>query len=629
MSSTVLPEVLRMQRDDGRLYRAARVAVTPATDDSQTRAISLAISSETPVLRYDWRTGTYYHEVLSHDPSAVDLSRAQNGLPLLLGHDQDEIVGRALGITVDADGVLRAADVKFSRSEDGQNAMMDVADGILTDTSVGYVVGDTYEEVKADGDEYPTRTYTSWTPFEVSLVAVPADPTVGVGRSAIPAPVITPDVALRAPEIRNMVEHETVTGRGESREAVIRSMCVGAGASAERAEAFVNSDKSVREIQGELIADLAARNATERETLALTPKEQKRYSLVSALNSLANGKRDGFEFEVSDQLARAMGKETAGLFMPTSLSAQNPAFAPDGRTLLSVGNKANTKGGETVFTEPGDFIDLLRNRMVTTTLGAQYLSGLSSDIGWPEQTAAGTFSWGAETANAALSSASTRLRVMSPKIGQSATTVSRQLLRQSSFDVENMIRNDIAAVHAIGIDSAAINGTGTGSQPTGIVNTAGIGSVVGGTNGAAPSYDFAVNLQRLVAAANAYGGNLAYGAHPLLAATMMRTQQFSGTNGVPLWTGNILDGQVAGFRAIGSTQFQSGLTKGTATGTIAHLVFGDWSSLVIGDFGPGLELIVDPFTSGPSVVKLMSIQMVDVFLRYPAKFAAMLDAVAA
>jgi HK97 family phage major capsid protein len=614
MSITPSPEVLRMQRDDGTMYRSATVTVAPKDDATETRAISLAISSELPVLRYDWRNGGYYYEVLRHDASAVDLSRAQNGLPLLLGHDQDDVVGRAMGITVDADGVLRASDTKFSRSDAGRNAMMDVEDGILTDTSVGYVVGATYEEVKAETDEYPTRTYTSWTPFEVSLVAVPADPTVGVGRSAIPAPVLSIQVADKSQERTMSVNTEAPAA--ESRADFILNACAAAGVGAEKARELLASDKDHSAITRELMDVVAARHTSKPSAVVdLTEKEERQYSIVRAMNALVNGKRDGFEFEVSDEIAKKMGKESRGVHMPTSIGK---------RTLLSVGNKANTKAGETVFVENGGFIDLLRNRMVTAQMGVGVVGGLQGDLAFVNQSAAGTASWTDEVTNTGLSSASTGIRTITPKTLQSATSYTRQLLAQSSFDIENMVRNDLANIHALAIDLAVIAGTGASNQPRGILNTVGIGAVVGGTNGAVPIWDNWVDLQREVAIDNALAGALGYLVHPLAAARAMKTQMFASTNGAAIWSGNILDGQVAGFRAMASTQLPSGQTKGTST-DCSPIIFGDFSAASVFEWG-SIEVIPDALTIGPTRVKIMTLQMVDIFIRYAEKFAVMADA---
>jgi HK97 family phage major capsid protein len=342
--------------------------------------------------------------------------------------------------------------------------------------------------------------------------------------------------------------------------------------------------------------------------------------VVRAINALLSGKRDGFEFEVSDAITQQTGRQTTGVLVPTSISAALPGGGQ--RSQLSVGGAA--KGAETKFTEYAGFIDMLRSRLAVAAMGANFVGGVQGDLGFVNQTAAGTATWGNETANAALSSLSTGLRTAAPKTLQSATSYTRQLLRQSVVDVENLVRSDIAAVHARAIDLAAIAGTGASNQPRGILNTVGIGAVVGGTNGAQPTYENLVALQREVAVDNALMGSLGYLAHPLVAARLMLTQKFAGTSGDPVWTGSMLEGQAAGFKAMASTQVPSAQTKGTST-DCSPVIYGDWSSLYVFEWG-AMELLVDQVTLGPALIKVMSIQFVDVFLRYIEAFAAMADA---
>lgn len=617
------------------LFRDATVAVDRAALETRAEGderIPIAISSEHPVERFDWMTGERYLEVLVHEAGAVDLSRAGEGLPLLLNHSSREQVGLVEDISVDSDRRLRGF-ARFSRSQQGQEVRADILDGIRKNVSVGYATGDDYEQSK-NAAEKTVRRYRRWTPYEVSSVPIPADPTVGVGRSASPgtppAPLTPP--ADEARSIRMSVQDNAAGApaaptapAGPTREQVIYDMCEAAGLGVKDARELAASGKGIREISDVLVGKLraAAPSAPAPVHVELTQREQREYSIVRALNALVEKRRSGFEFEVSDSIAKMMGRSTEGVFVPTSISAQNPAAAPDQRTQLSLAAGAG-KGTEAKFTEYGGFIDLLRSRMVTTSMGAQMLSGLQGDLAFVNQSAAGTFAWGTETASASLSSLSTASRTMAPKVGQSATSVSRQLLRQAVFDVENLVRNDIATVHALGIDLAGLHGTGSSNQPRGVTNVSGIGSVVGGTNGAQPTYDNLVDLQKEVAIDNALAGSLGYVVHPLIAARLMKTQQFASTNGVPVWTGNILDGQVAGFKAMASTQVLSAQTKGTST-DCSPIIFGDWSSLIIGEWG-SMELIVDPYTIGPALVKLMSIQMIDVLCRYPEKFAVMADA---
>lgn len=138
--------------------------------DTEARTVSASLSSTLPVKR------VFGDEVLSHDLGSVDLSRAQDGLPLLWSHDRQSPIGIVEGVHVEGDrlrGVLR-----FSRSSRGEEVMSDVRDGILKSMSIGYTVDSWAEDKKSR-----TKTATRWTPFEASVVSVPADHSVGVNRS--------------------------------------------------------------------------------------------------------------------------------------------------------------------------------------------------------------------------------------------------------------------------------------------------------------------------------------------------------------------------------------------------------------------------------------------------------------
>ena len=144
--------------------------------DPDTRTAELAFSSEAPV---DMWFGT---EVLSHAPGAMRTGVRQQTMPLLFNHDMDDLLGVVESISVDKDRVGRAL-VRFGKDERGDWAMQQVLDGVLVNVSFMYRVFKWLEDTEAD-----TLTATDWEPYEISLVTVPADPNVGVGRSAQPAP---------------------------------------------------------------------------------------------------------------------------------------------------------------------------------------------------------------------------------------------------------------------------------------------------------------------------------------------------------------------------------------------------------------------------------------------------------
>jgi HK97 family phage major capsid protein len=172
------------------------------------------------------------------------------------------------------------------------------------------------------------------------------------------------------------------------------------------------------------------------------------------------------------------------------------------------------------------------------------------------------------------------------------------------------------------IDRVGIAGSGTSPEPRGVINTAGIGAVAGGTNGAAPTYAHMVALEEAVALANADIGSLAYVTNAKMRAQLKLTQVFSSTNGQPVWQGN----EVNGYAAAVTQNCPSNLTKGTSSGVCSAIVYGAWRDLLMG-FWSGLDLIVDPITLATSGGRrIVALQDVDVAVRRAASFSAMLDA---
>lgn len=146
--------------------------------DSRRRTISF--SSETPYRRY------FGMEVLDHAEGALDLSRLNETGVLLFNHDVDQVLGKVVRAWVENSRGM--AEVEFDTDSDAEKIFEKVKSGTLKTTSVRYSV-DSWEEVKAgavsaDGRfTGPCSIARKWTPLEVSIVSVPADATVGVGRS--------------------------------------------------------------------------------------------------------------------------------------------------------------------------------------------------------------------------------------------------------------------------------------------------------------------------------------------------------------------------------------------------------------------------------------------------------------
>lgn len=144
------------------------------------RKFVLSFSSEEP---YDRWWGT---EILSHADGAMDLTRLNSIGVVLYNHNRDKVLGKILRAwTENARG---CAEIEFDTDAEAEVIYQKVAGGTLKGVSVGYMV-DIWEEVapnkKSSDGKFtgPCDVATRWTPYEISIVSVPADPTVGVGRS--------------------------------------------------------------------------------------------------------------------------------------------------------------------------------------------------------------------------------------------------------------------------------------------------------------------------------------------------------------------------------------------------------------------------------------------------------------
>ncbi len=153
-----------------------------AEEDGDKRQVELSLSSEEPCRRW------FGDEILSHDAGAIDLSRLEEIGVVLFNHDRDRVIGRVLSVRLDEAMHRLRAVIQFDEDEESERVYQKVRSGTLRGVSVGYAV-DVWEEVKAGATSTngrftgPCEVATRWTPYELSIVSVPADATVGVGRS--------------------------------------------------------------------------------------------------------------------------------------------------------------------------------------------------------------------------------------------------------------------------------------------------------------------------------------------------------------------------------------------------------------------------------------------------------------
>jgi HK97 family phage major capsid protein len=575
------------------------VALERATLNEETRSIELAFSSEAPVER-SWGI-----EILGHAENEMDRGWIGGGTaPLLLDHNPREQVGVVESVTLGEDRKARAV-VRFGRSARAEEVMRDVADGIRTNVSVGYELLDIREEPAKKGEPQTYRA-VRWRPLEVSLVSIPADMTVGVGREA-PASVLpqpkTQESAGMEPEVKEAPAARANDDGAEARRqkeimdlatlANVRDMGIEAVLKGDTVELFRGKVLLARQGEAKPLGVAPAQ-------LDMTPKEVARYSVFRAMRAAAENdwKDAGLELEAHRELSKRFGAGQGKRSFYVPLDVQK-------RDLVAATPSA---GGNLVATDNISFIDILRARSVAMRMGAMRMTGLVGNVTVPRQTGAATAAWLAnEGAGVSESDQTFSQMALSPKNVAAYTEISRQLMMQSSPSAEMIVMNDLAAVVALAVDSAAIQGTGLTGQPTGIISTSGIGSVTG----TSIAYAGILEFQTDVMAANALinPATSGYVCTPAVAALLAIRQRFASTD-TPLWEGGLMDGRVAGFAAMSSTQMPA-----------SRVLFGDWSQLVIAEWG-ALELDVNPYANFPAgITGVRAFYTVDVGVRYAASFS--------
>ena len=577
--------------------------------DEKERTVELAFSSEEPYER------SFGIEILNHDEKSADLTRLRNGAPLLVNHDTNDQVGVVESARIDDDRVGRAV-VRFGNSQRAQEIFGDVKDQIRRLVSVGYYVKQV-DKAERNDDGLATFNVTEWQPLEVSLVAVPADPTVGVGRSDSE---IEPPKTETNSEIRkdSKMENKTTpaveeTPRIEVNESEVRKAeakrcseiaALGSRYSCEDQANRAMADGESADQFGRWILENNLRSepteAAQEDSgeIGLNEREVEEYSLTRAISTFCSkGRFEGLEAEASEAAKKRYGRNSDGLVVPTDVLSR----------ALSVGTA--TAGGNTVATDllSGSFIDLLRNASVIAQTGATYLNGLSGDVAIPRQSGAGTAYWLAEAAAVTDSSQTIDQVTLSPKALSAHTTYSKQLLAQSSIDIEQFVRNDLAQVLAVAQDLAAVQGTGSSNQPTGIWATSGIGSVTATSN----SFVDIVNMEKEVAVDNALTGSLSYVTNATMAAKLKRTEIASNTAKFILESG-----QANGYPVYVSNQIPATYNSNAKSGVI----FGNFSDLLIGNWN-GLDVVVDPYTAAANrQVKLVVSLWTDMAVRHAQSF---------
>lgn len=607
------------------------------------RTVELAFSSETPYERW---FGT---EILDHQKGAIRMGRMSNGAALLMDHNMRDQVGVIERAWIGDDRVARAI-VRFSRSARASEIFTDIVDGIRSQVSVGYAVHEMVLEKSTD--EMDTYRVTDWEPYEISIVSIPADPTVGVGRAADTEPTfavrvinaVPPGESRQSPqgvvhmEVKENAPAGDIAGQHaispdnirkleQARAAGLAKLGEQNAIDAGVVRGWIEAGKTVNEAAGDVVSILEKRAKDDVliGKLDMSKKEVQAYSMLRAIGAVCdkNWQHAGLELEAHKEMEKRLGrgcKSNNAFFVPFDVQARGIDMNDErierevarrmrylglGKRDLTVGT--SNAGGYLVGTQNQGFIELLRNNTVLYAMGARRLGGLTDNVTIPRQASGATPYWLATEATQITESQMVLGQIaLTPKTVGAYTEISRQLTLQSNPDVESLVMVDLAAQVGIDIDAKGINGSGSSGQPTGLLGTSGIGSVTGGSLALAGVIEF----QSDVFGANANLANAGYLTTGAVAGALMARVRIASTDSVTLWQGALESGRMEGKHAMASNQVPS-----------ATIIFGDFSEIVIAEWGV-LEVDVNPFANFQAgIIGVRAISAIDVAVRQPGAFS--------
>jgi len=624
-----------LSRDlEGQLLKRAEVADFTVSEDE--RSIEFPFSSEYPVARY------FGNEVLQHDARSADLTRLNDSAPLLFNHDPNKVIGVVERAWIDGEKKRGYASVKFSRNAFAQEVLADVKDGVLRNVSFGYAINDM--EQRGSGD----FVATSWAPYEISVVSIPADPTVGVGRSleadpAAPAASPTPETEPEVP-MENTTDVAAVRAEAAAEAAKAeRARIAGITALTEKhnmadlGRQLIEGGRSLDEARAAVLEKIGAKPIETVAPVEMAAEERASYSLTAGIRAMLTGdwssREAGLVRELSKEVEKSGISKTTerSFFVPFSALAQRATY---------VTSTAST-GGNLVATDllADEFIEFLRNNAVMLQLGVRTMPGLVGNVAIPRRSGvASTYYLSTQTTAITQSESTFDQVTMSPKNLAALSKYSRQTLLQGTPGIEELVRRDLTDGINLAIDLGILNGSGSSGQPTGIMQTSGIGSVAMGTNGGAVTLEKVVDLESAVLQVNgAVNPNaVAYLTNYKVLAALKKLRAGGSTTGDGPFLFNTdaarigrgpTPGTLNGYPLAVSNQVPSNLTKGSSSGVCSALLMGDFSQAMVGFWGNGLEITVgeDQDDFSKALTSVRGIVTYDVAVRDPKSFAAILD----
>ena len=591
--------------------------------NEESRTVRVGVSSEEPVKR------DFGMEVMSHKAEHMDLKFLNSGrAPLLLDHDMEKQIGVVESVELDENaGRLRAL-VRFGKGERASEVFNDVTDGIRQNISVGYRVDGKVERSEHEDDEEDIiRVMT--TPMEISIVSIPADQSnlVGVGRSS--SETLKSTILIKEKDMSENIDLDAVraeAAKSASKNAKDIMTLARKHNKADLGEEAIGRGVSIEQFRGELL-DVIGNDKpleTPADVIDAPMKEKREYSLGRMIRSQITGKRNeaSFEHELSDEIAKRTGKDPQGFYVPGFAWGQRSGVMTTAAT-GAISGEAVTDNFVPTIQRPDMFIEALRARQVLSGLGATYIPGLTNRVRMPKIATGATAGFVEEAGDVADQSQADDGVTLQPRTLGAYADISRLLMLESVPAIEQVVQDDLLRSVADAIELAAINGSGSSGNPTGILNTSGVNDldISAGTDVAALTWADITDLVKLVEEDNGVvnGNTLGFLTNSKVKSKMANTVKVASTDSVMLlndpW--NSLYGYPIAF----SSNVPSNLNPGDGGTDASAMIFGDFSQLMIGLFGaPSIQ--VNPYTGQlAGTVRISIHQEVDVAVRNAVSFA--------
>ncbi len=360
--------------------------------------------------------------------------------------------------------------------------------------------------------------------------------------------------------------------------------------------------------------------------IGMTALERAAYNPGNAIRALVTGdwSKAGLEREISQATSKLFGQATSGFLIPPDyrlLKVDNRAF--DVGTATNAGNLVQTS------VDIDELGRALVPNMALAQLGCTFIRSDGENFTLPGISTATATSGATETGTVSGSNPTTRSLAFTGHRAFAQVPLTRQSVINIPDLFDKVIMPDARMSLGSQMENLAINGNGAAGIPTGILNMSGLGSVVGGTNGAQINWGHLVDLEAACALLNAepnmQGG---YVVNTKSRQWMKKSQK--ATNLPFIWGGANPEFPLNDRRAGVTTNVPSNLTKGTSVGVCSPIIYGaDWSQFIVAFMG-ALDVTWDPVTAADKgLIKVNFTQLFDVGIRQPAAFAMMVDALTA